>query len=439
MKRGSTNLKVLLCTVFRRFEGDVNDSLGSVTRGIPRFSMPRDFNPGLRFIKQNVPEVEILEYPRWHEYVAKLKEGWDIVGFSFYQAEIDEIERMADEARRQGVGETWAGNYGALDGRVPQIVDRVVIGPGENVFAELFGRGIREDDVEVPPIIGYVRTVPGNIRHFAYGVLYTQRGCPYKCTFCQTPAFDQKRYHYSFESVDRVLRYYKQAGVNYIFAGDEFFGGRPEAADRITRLLGRYKFRWYCQTRAATALRYLDDWYERGMRFVHIGLESMNQDALDAVDKRQTVEEVYAFARRTAEKRGLVRLAACMIGFPNMTAEDTFRDALVLRRAALDIYTVSVLTPFPQTPLWFEIGAKYGISGRPYRHFDGQHLVWRHPSIDAVQMESLLKAVVGMLNRPVATYYRSLSRLFRGRCRGGEVSLRNDFWRRFFRVDAGRP
>lgn len=397
----------------------MNDSLGSVTRGIPRFSMPRDFNPGLRFIKQNVPEVEILEYPLWHEYVAKLKEGWDIVGFSFYQAEIDEVERMADEARRRGVGETWAGNYGALDGRVPQIVDRVFIGPGENVFAQLFGRRVREDEVEVPPIIGYVRTVPGNVRHFAFGVLYTQRGCPYKCTFCQTPAFDQKRYEYNVENVDRVLRHYRRAGVNYVFVGDELFGGRPEAADRITRLLGKYKFHWYCQTRAATALRHLDEWYERGLRFVHVGLESMNQDALDAIAKKQTVEEISAFARRTREKRGLLRLAACMIGFPTMTAEDIIRDALVLKGARFDIYTVNVLTPFPQTPLWSELDAKYGIFERTYRRFDGQHLVWRHPSIDAVQMESLLKAVAGMLNRPVATYYRSLSRLFRGRRRAG--------------------
>jgi radical SAM superfamily enzyme YgiQ (UPF0313 family) len=419
MKSFSTNPKVLLSTVYRRFEGDVNDALACASRGIPRFSMPREYSPGLRFIKQNVPEVEILEYPRWDEYVAKLKEGWDVVGFSFYQAEIDEIERMAAEARRQGAGETWAGNYGALDGHVPGIVDRVVIGPGENALAELFGRRVREDEVEIPAVIGYIRTIPGNIRHFTFGALYTQRGCPYKCTFCQTPAFDRKRYDFSVENIDRVLRYYKKAGVKYILIADEFFGGRPEAADRVTRLLARYDFHWYCQTRAATTLRYLDEWYERGLRFVHIGLESMNQDALDAIAKKQTVEEIAAFAHRTREKRGLLRLAAYMIGFPHMTAEDTVQDALVLKGAALDIYTATILTPFPQTPLWFELEAKYGICERAYRRFDGQHLVWRHPSIDGARMEDLHKTVVRILNRPIATYYRSFSRLFHGRWRAG--------------------
>ncbi len=420
MKPGSTKPKVLLSTVCRRFAGDVNDSLGSVTRGGPRFSMRRDSSPGLRFIKQNVPEVEIIEYPTWREYVAKLKEGWDVVGFSFYQNEIDEIEKMAEGARRQGVGETWAGNYGALDSRVPRIVDRVVIGPGENEIAQAFGYGVGEADVHVPPVIGCVRTIPGNLRHFSFGVLYTQRGCPYKCTFCQTPIFDKNRFHFNVESIDRLLRYYRQLGLNYVFVIDEFFGARPAFYDRLTQLLARYKFRWYCQSRAATVLRHLDEWYERGLRFVHIGLESMNQEALDAVAKRQTVEEVSAFVRLSGEKSGLLRLAAYMIGFANMTADDTVRDALVLKRAGFDIHTVNVVTPFPRTPLWDEIDARYGIFERTCRRFDGQHLVWRHPHIGRAQMENLLKTVVGILNRPTATYYKSLYRFFRGgwRARG---------------------
>ena len=63
VKPFSTNPKVLLSTVYRRFENDLVDPMGELTHRMPRFSMRRDFSPGLRFIKQNVPEVEILEYP----------------------------------------------------------------------------------------------------------------------------------------------------------------------------------------------------------------------------------------------------------------------------------------------------------------------------------------------------------------------------------------
>lgn len=427
MKPFSTNPKVLLCTVCRGRGGEFADPLAAATPSIPRFSMPRKASLGLRFIKQNVPQVEILEYPRWREYVAKLKEGWDVVGFSFYQYEVDTIEKMAEEARRQGVRETWGGNYGALDARVPRIVDRVVIGPGENEIAQTFGYSVRDDEIEVPPVFAYIATKPGNIKHFTFGVLCTQRGCPYKCTFCQTPAFEKKCYHFNAESVDRVLRFYKRMGLSRVFVTDELFGAHPAFYDRVTRLLARYDFHWYCQSRAATVLRHLDEWYERGLRFVHIGLESMNQEALDAVDKKQTVEEISAFIRRTGEKRGLLRLAAYMIGFPNMTAEDTIRDALVLKRAGFDIHTVSVITPYPQTPLWDEVNAKYGMLDHTYSHFDAKHLVWRHPHITPLEMARLLKTVVRTVNRPTAAYWKSLYRLWRGdRHAGGAKSLRRD-------------
>jgi len=418
MKPLSTNPKVLLCTVCKGRGGYFADALGDFTLvGIPRLSMPRKYSPGLRFIKQNVPEVEIMEYPTWRKYVAKLQEGWDVVGFSFYQYEIADVAEMAEEARRRGVGEIWAGNFGALDARVSRFADRVVIGPGENAFAGLFGYGVRDEEVEVPPIFGHISTIPGDFRHFAFGVLYTQRGCPYKCTFCQTPIFDKKRFHYNIESVDRVLRYYKQLGLKYVFVIDEFFGARPAYYDQLTRLLARYKFRWYCQTRTATATRHLDEWYGRGLRFVQIGLESMSREALDALDKRQQPEEAWAFVRATAGKPDLLRIAGCMIGYEHMTAEDTVREALLLRRMGFDIYAVNIITPYPQTAFWNEIDGRYGICDRAHRHFDSKHLVWRHPHVTPLQMRLLYKRVAGILNPPSAAYWKNLYRFSRGALR----------------------
>ena len=49
-----------------------------------RFGMPRTISFGLRFLRQNVPGMSILEYPTRAEYSAALKQGWDAIGFSFY-------------------------------------------------------------------------------------------------------------------------------------------------------------------------------------------------------------------------------------------------------------------------------------------------------------------------------------------------------------------
>ena len=411
MKAASTNPRVLLCTAYRRSRDDYLDFLGGATRGLPKLSSPCRLSPGLRFIKQNVPEVEILEYPLWHEYVAKLKEGWDVVGFSVYQHDVAEIEAMAEEARRHGVGETWAGNFGVLDDSVPSMVDRTFVGPAEDQVAQFFGRRVRYEDIEHPAMTVHVSLRPGNIRHFSAGLLYTQRGCPFTCTFCQTPTFDKERFTINYESIERVLRYYRKIGVKYIFLMDEIFGFDKRFAESVTGLLARYNFHWLAQSRAALFLHYLDEWYERGLRIPLVGVEAMSPDALASIDKKQDVDDVRTFARRTAEKRGMFRFAYYLIGHEHMTVEDTLRDAQLLKELGFDSSGVCVLTPYPQTPLWDRLDAEYGIFDRTYSHYNSKHLVWNHPHISPAQMQILLKAVINLLNNRLAMYGKVFTRL----------------------------
>ena len=91
-----------------------------------RFSMPRRISFGLRFLRQNVPGIEILEYPTRAEYRQALERGWDVVGFSFYLEESNEIARMAEEARAAGAARIWAGNYGALTPEIQRQLRRSV-------------------------------------------------------------------------------------------------------------------------------------------------------------------------------------------------------------------------------------------------------------------------------------------------------------------------
>ncbi|MGD8719512.1 MAG: radical SAM protein [Candidatus Zixiibacteriota bacterium] len=410
----STNPRVLLTTKFRRSANDYLDFLGGSTRGIPKLSLPCRVSPGLRFIKQNVPEVEILEYPRWHEYVAKLKEGWDIVGFSFYQYEIDDIERMAEEARRHGVAETWAGNFGALDEKVGSIVDRVVLGPGEDEIAQLFGYRIPDDEIEHPAMTAHVTLHPGSIRHLTLGLLYTQRGCPFKCAFCQTPAFDKRRYKLNLDRIERVLRYYRKIGIKYLFPLDELMGADPRFTDELTHLFARYDFHWWAQTRTSFFLRYLDEWYERGLRIPAVGVESMSQNTLDSINKKQDVEDIVEFARRTGEKPGMFRFAFYIIGYAHMTAEDTIQDAARLRQLDFDTCGVSVITPFPKTPLSEDLEANYGIFDRDYCHYKLKHLVWNHPHISPDEMQALLTNVINLLNKPAEIYGKVFTKVLLG-------------------------
>ena len=75
-----------------------------------RFGMPRRISFGLRFLRQNIPGISILEYPTRAEFILALRQGWDAVGFSFYLEETNSILDMARQARTSGVAQLWAGN-----------------------------------------------------------------------------------------------------------------------------------------------------------------------------------------------------------------------------------------------------------------------------------------------------------------------------------------
>lgn len=407
--------KVLLCNAYRRFADDYLDYIGENVYGVPRISNPRRIGFGLRFLKQNVPEIEILEYPMWPEYVERLKEGWDVVGFSFFQNEIAEVERMADEARRHGVREIWAGGHGALDGHVAEFCDRVFSGAAEDQVAQAFGYRVRDEEVEHPSLMMPFRFKPGSIPYLMLGLLYTERGCPFRCTFCQTPAYEDRRFTVNFESVERVVKHYRKVGIKDVFVMDELFGTFPAYADKLSELFARYGLRWWSQSRAGIYLRNLETWYERGLRFPVIGLETMKQGALDSIDKKQKVEEIMEFSRKTREKGDMYRMVYYMIGYEGMTAEQTLEDAALVKKAGFDAHQVNVLTPFPKTPLWDDIRMRYGITDTNYRHYSAKHLVWNHPHISAAQMRYLLNAIIAYLNRPRDIYFKGFARLIRER------------------------
>ena len=147
--------------------------------------MPRKISFGLRFLRQNVPGIEILEYPTHAEYREALKKGWDAVGFSFYLEESNEILHMAEEARAAGAAKIWAGNYGALTPALRGSFDEVFSGYSEDEVARALG--VTVDAVQHPPLVSEFR-LPGGWP-MPVGVLFTTRGCSFQCTFCQTTAF----------------------------------------------------------------------------------------------------------------------------------------------------------------------------------------------------------------------------------------------------------
>ena len=86
---------------------------------------------GLHFLIENIPSIDILEYPTWEEYETALNYNYDIVAIGFYTLNFYDAVAMANMARQYGVKEVWAGNYGAMTPGVSEYFDRAFLGHPE--------------------------------------------------------------------------------------------------------------------------------------------------------------------------------------------------------------------------------------------------------------------------------------------------------------------
>ena len=58
---------------------------------------------------------------------------------------------MTEYARKKGVSEIWAGNYGALTESIQKHFDRVFIGYSEDEIAKVLGKRVANEDIIHPP------------------------------------------------------------------------------------------------------------------------------------------------------------------------------------------------------------------------------------------------------------------------------------------------
>jgi len=351
-----------------------------------RFQMPREISFGLRFLRQNLPEIEILEYPTRAEYQKTLKKGWDAVGFSFYLEESNKIIEMAGDARRSGVKELWAGNYGALTPAIQSNFDQIFKGYSEQAVAQHLGKQI--ESVQHPPLVTRFR-LPGGWP-LAVGVLFTTRGCSFTCTFCQTTAFAPRPVAIPLESIERAIRFYVEHGVHYVLILDENFGNIPSHADAVIELLARYRVHWLVQSRVDLFLRNFDKWIGQGLEGALFGIESFHQEVLKQIHKGEKVEAVMELASKL-NRAGKYAHGYYIIGFPSESPESIGEDLRTLASMELDVTQITIVTPHPCTQLWNELDTNYGIFETDWSKFDTKHLVWRHPNCPPGSLEALLK------------------------------------------------
>ncbi|MEF8874659.1 MAG: radical SAM protein [Candidatus Thermoplasmatota archaeon] len=397
------------------------------------YTYDKNNSNGIRFLKKNIPEIDILEWPTWKEYRRALKKDYDVVGFSFFTYEIPRILEMVKEAKKENDPELWAGNYGALTYEMEDHFDKIFVGYSEEKVAEELGTEI--DTLEHPMIVDYIGTST-EVRGFPLAVLFTNRGCTQNCKFCQTPVFCSEPSKIPLSSIEQVIKDYKEAGVNEIVIEDENFGMWKKHAEKVIDILDRHDMNWYPMTRIDLLDKNLDDWYERGFSGTLIGVESLDQDSLDNVEKNIDVEKTLDLLERLEEKNSFV-IGYYMIGFEEDTIPEIKKNIRKLNDYSLDLVQLCVITPLPRTPLWEEISEKYGIIEDDWSKWDTKHLVWDHPNIDQKEMKDVLEWAFKQAYSPLKFIKSPIKYYLRRKERYGPIKTQMKMIKNFFLSNRG--
>ena len=205
-------------------------------------------------------------------------------------------------------------------------------------------------------------------KYFQKGSIISSRGCPYDCTYCACPLVSGRQYRkHSVDYVlDEISYVQKKYDINYFDFHDDTFNLIPKRVYEFSEKIIKRKmnFKWGCFCRATNfSYEVAEAMKVSGCEVVQFGVESGNQEVLDSVRKKTTIEEI-EHAVIEAQKVG-IRQIACgfIIGHSSDTEEsanDTIEFGIRLAKLGATRLAISILTPYPGTEEFIQM-KKNGI------------------------------------------------------------------------------
>lgn len=336
---------------------------------------------GIWLIGENVPSVDVLEFPSLEEYEKRLNETrYDVVAFSLYRKDVPAVTGMIKTARNYGIKEIWTGNYGANTPGMEKLADRIILGDGIGPVKQLV-EGKPLDYLRHPILMGKI------LNRFPVGYLYTAIGCRYKCKFCSTRNFIPNPLYVPIEEIKRVLDVYARNNVGSITILDETFLQDRQRSDQVIQELCKRNLPWHCTTRINLIKGRIKELHQKGLMSIYVGVESLTNNTLNTYTKGHTTEQVLDVFRELNDL-GIRTTITYILGFEFDTIESILESIAIIKNDIKPFCTAFlILTPHTDSRITH---LETLIVDNDHRHYDTQHLVWRHPHLTPEDIRQLL-------------------------------------------------
>ncbi len=277
-------------------------------------------------------------------------------------------------------------------------VDYLVLGEGEETFKELLdciddktrlinipgivfkdngkviNTGIRPaiknlDDIPFPArhLVPYKKYSSLLSKRSVVTTVFTSRGCPFQCSFCDRPHLGNSfRARSAKNVVDEIEECVNMGIHDFLFYDDTFTVKRKRVLEICNEIINkRLDIAWDIRTRIDVVneemLKHLK---KAGCQGIHYGIEAGSEKILKVLQKGITIEKAKQVFNLT-RKYKIPILAYFMIGNPNETLEDIYTTFKVMKMLNPDYVHLTILTPFPGTKIYLN-GLKNGMIKRDY-------------------------------------------------------------------------
>lgn len=326
---------------------------------------------GLLTLAGMTPAAIEVEYLEIADLDGDLPDRFDAVALSTLTATAKEAWKLADRFREQGVTVILGGLHATLNPEESaKHVDCVLIGEGESVWPEVMEDLLRGslrkvyDAREKGPFDLAESPMPRfdllASDRYPRVTVQTQRGCPLSCEFCGasmrlSPKFRVK----PVERVMAEIRYAKQWFQRPFieFADDNTFADKKHGKE-LMRALRHEKVRWFTETDLSVADddELLELMRDAGCHQILIGLESPRAERLDRVEQKSNWKyrrvETYLKSIEKIQRQGITVNGCFIVGMDGDGPECFDGIYEFVKASGLYDVQVTLLTPFPGTPLW---------------------------------------------------------------------------------------
>lgn len=210
-------------------------------------------------------------------------------------------------------------------------------------------------DHSLLPLQPYIERNPENLVY-----IFTSRGCPFTCVFCDKSLTGQTFRTRSAENIaDELEQLAKECAAGNILFIDELFTCQKKRVHAICSEISRrnLKLNWACETRVDMVdYEMAVEMYRAGMRRIYFGAESGSDRMLVTMHKQFTRHQLIE-TLKTMRRANVWTKIFLIFGTPGETTQDHEDTRSMLREGFPDAVRTSLFNPLPSTEsfkLWYE-------------------------------------------------------------------------------------